>query len=253
MSTTCTTPTRAWKLCYSVDRILICSIFLELALFHYLTTWKQLPFSLVLLSSSLTTSTFTSILSIILESTPFLNVTPYYSYHGVANLCADLNSTGISETDALARWVQHVFTGEFCLDVSFDFRAFEASLTSWEDIFDLSWTQGLSIAYPFISRPLFYLRCTQLGLFPTSVNARSSFGHAIGQDVWFYGCNEAFGAGYDYTLLQSAIDQLQFQYGGKNPTITNAIFTNGELDSLYSFGITESDYPSTYVRNIPSK
>lgn len=172
----------------------------------------------------------------------------------MANLCADLNSAGITEADALARWVRHVFTGEFCLDVSFDFRAFETSLTSWDDIFGLSWTQNLSISYPFVSRPLFYLRCTQLGLFPTSVNARSSFGNAVGQDMWYEGCKAAFGAGYNYSLLQSSIDQLAFQYGGKNPTITNAIFTNGELDTQFGFGITETPEDlSMYVRNIPSK
>lgn len=165
-----------------------------------------------------------------------------------------MNSAGITETEALARWVRHVFFGEFCLDVSFNFRAIEVSRTSWEDIFDLSWTQGLSIAYPFISRPLFYLRCTQLGLFPTSVNARSSFGNTVGQDMWFHGCSNAFGADYDYSLLQHAIDQLHFQYGGKHPTITNAIFTNGELDSQFAFGITESsDDLSIYVENISSK
>lgn len=172
----------------------------------------------------------------------------------MANLCTDLNATDVTETEAMARWVRHVFTGEFCLDVSFDFRAFEASLTDWDNIFALSWTQGLSIAYPFISRPLFYLRCTQLGLFPTSVNARSSFGNAIGQDLWFVGCNAAFGSGYDYTLLQNAVEQLEFQYGGKNPAVTNAIFTNGELDTQFAFGITESSGDqTTHVRNIPSK
>lgn len=118
----------------------------------------------------------------------------------------------------------------------------------------LNWGETNYQVYPFISRPLFYLHCTQIGMFPTGVNARSLFGTAVGQDMYFYGCTEAFGDGYDYMLLADNVEQLRLQYGGKNPAITNAIFTNGELDTHFAFGVTANNEESgMFVRTIPGK
>lgn len=58
---------------------------------------------------------------------------------------------------------------------------------------------------------------------------------------------------YDYTELAGAAAALNTRFGGKNPGITSAIFTNGELDPYFSFGINASAGDDTFVFNIPRK
>lgn len=130
----------------------------------------------------------------------------------------------------------------------------ETALTDWNDIANLAWADTWDLSYPFVSRPLFYLRCSQLGLFPTSVNARSAFGTGIGQDLYFRACNDIFGGEYDYMLLGASVDQINFQFGGKRPNVGNVIFTNGVLDAHFTFGITE-EYggDDVTVFNLPGK
>lgn len=153
-----------------------------------------------------------------------------------------------------AQWMRRVYTGENCLDISYFTHAWQSSITSWPDIAYLNWGETNIQVYPFVSRPLFYLHCTQIGMFPTSVNARSSFSTAVGQDTYFFGCNEAFGDGYDYMLLADNVERLNFQYGGKNPAVSNVLFTNGELDTNFAFGVTvNNEELGMFVRNIPGK
>lgn len=46
---------------------------------------------------------------------------------------------------------------------------------------------------------------------------------------------------------------LNARFGGTQPRITNAIYTNGELDPYVSFGISEAAEDDTHVFNIPRK
>lgn len=106
-----------------------------------------------------------------------------------------------------------------------------------------------------MSRPQIYLRCTQLGLFGTTVNAVSPFGTQIGQDFHFFGCNLVFeDTDYDYMKIQEEIDVLTHRYGGKNPGISNVVYTNGALDTHFDFGITDVEVrANSTVINIPGK
>lgn len=169
-------------------------------------------------------------------------------------MCADLNATDVTEFEAFARWIRHVYTEENCLDVSYYTHAWQSSITSWQEVAELNWGETNIQVYPFVSRPLFYLLCTQIGMFPTGVSARSLFGTSVGQDMYFHGCNEAFGDGYDYMLLADSVEQLKLQYGGKNPAVSNVLFTNGELDTNFAFGVTDNNNESgMFVHNIPGK
>lgn len=179
-----------------------------------------------------------------------------FSRQGILDLCADLSANDENEFLAFAQWVRETYrSDEFCLDVSFFGNAYEGSMTEWHEITELAWSEGLDMTYPFVSRPLFYLRCTQLALFPTSVNAISSFGHSIGQDLYFEGCSEVFGPEYDYMLLAEAVNRVNFQFGGKQPNVSKVILTNGILDGHFDFGITSGDYEGddSIVRNIAGK
>lgn len=175
-----------------------------------------------------------------------------YHFHGVRNFCADIQSNGREEAfDAFARWVRWVFTDRTCLEFDYYQRIYLASHEEWEDIQELSW-EGVDIMYPFQSRPSLYHRCTELANLPLTVNSDSLFGRLIQQEFWFLYCSESFyGNDYDYTELDDAVAALNARFGGTQPRITNAIYTNGELDPYVSFGISEAAEDDTHVFNIP--
>lgn len=171
------------------------------------------------------------------------------------------------EFDAFARWVQRVFTPQICLDVTYFSRIYEASFTDWKDIAELAWSPALNVVYPFVSRSLFYLRCSQLGLFAISSNDNKTeatetlFGNATTPDMYAEGCTAVFDVDqegdFDFEQLESAINELTVRFGGKNPGVTDVIYTNGMLDTHFSFGITEADSRrqphGAFVRDIPCK
>lgn len=135
---------------------------------------------------------------------------------------------------------------------------YEASFVDWEDITDLAWNKSLNIAYPFVSRPLFYLHCTQLGLFATNMDAESLFGSLTGLELYRSGCIKVFdlnNGDYYFEFLIEAVDRLEKQFGGKNPGVSNVIYTNGQIDSHFAFGISSmvDRQPDVHVRNIPSQ
>lgn len=170
-----------------------------------------------------------------------------------------------SETDpnrrefvAFTRWIRHIINKQICLDVAFFSRMYEASFVDWIDITDLAWNKSLNIVYPFVSRPLFYLHCTQLGLFATNMDAESLFGTLTGREFYRNGCIKVFNLNegdYDFEYLTDAVDKLETQFGGKNPAVSNVIYTNGQLDIHYAFGIISmvDRQPDVHVWNIPSK
>lgn len=141
------------------------------------------------------------------------------------------------ELDAYTGWFRGIFTEEFCLDVSISYRANEAWEESWDFIRYLHWsTIGINVGWPYPSRPSLWLACTQLGGWATSVNSQSLFQHAIGQDTFFRFCQASFDD-YDFAHLGGAVDSLNRRFGGSNPSISNIIYTNAELDPWASFGV----------------
>lgn len=59
---------------------------------------------------------------------------------------------------------------------------------------------------------------------------------------------------FDYDQLKQAVKDYNNNYGGKLPHITNAVFSNGLLDSDYAFGITADEEEwDAYVINIAGK
>lgn len=161
---------------------------------------------------------------------------------------------------AFTRWMRHIINKDICLDVAFFSRMYEASFVAWQDINDLAWNKSLNIVYPFVSRPLFYLHCTQLGLFATNIDAESLFGNLTGRELYRNGCMKVFNlrkGDYDFDILSEAVDRLEKQFGGKNPAVSNVIYTNGMLDIHFAFGIIggadRQTVDEVYVRNIPRK
>lgn len=175
-----------------------------------------------------------------------------FSAAGLQSMCRALsNKNETSETpelDAFAGWFRGIFTTEFCLDVNIGYRANEASEVSWSFIDFLHWRpNGLNIGYPYPSRPQLWLACTQLGGFPTNVNSESLFQHAVGQDTFFRFCQAAFEE-YDFVHLEGSVAALNRRFGGSNPSISNIIYTNAELDPWASFGVTgEQTTANTHV------
>lgn len=175
-----------------------------------------------------------------------------FHFNGVRNFCADMQSDGREEAfDAFGRWVRHVFTDRTCLEFDYYQRIYLVSQDSWEDIENLSWND-VDQMYPLQNRPTLYQRCTELANLPLTVNSDSIFGRLIQQEFWFLYCSDSFyGEEYDYTELTGAAEALNQRFGGRNPGITNAIYTNGELDPYFSFGINTTASDDSHVFNIP--
>lgn len=173
----------------------------------------------------------------------------------IQSLCTALSnkneSSATPELDAYAGWFRSIFTDEFCLDTSISYRATEAATESWSFIHSLHWNDnGINIGFPYPSRPSLWLACTQLGGFETSVNSRSLFQHAIGQDTFFRFCQAAF-EDFEYAHLAGSVDSLNRRFGGNNPEISNIIYTNADLDPWASFGVREEQgTPNSHVINL---
>lgn len=169
-------------------------------------------------------------------------------------MCADLNGTE-DVFEAFSSWVRHVFTDERCINIAYFELWYDVLLVDWNEIQEINWLPGRNAVYPFLSRPQLYLRCTQLGLFGTNVNSLTLFGRNIGQDIHVTGCQDAFGETYDYMQLEGAIKSINVRYGGKNPNVPNVVYTNGALDTLFEFGITDDNFgtKNAYTINLASK
>lgn len=160
-------------------------------------------------------------------------------------------SSETPELDAYSGWLVETFTDEFCLDVNIAYRASEAEQEDWDFIQYLNWNaNGVIVGYPYPSRPSLWLACTQLGGWATSVNSQSVFQHAIGQDTFFRFCQASFDD-FEYAHLEGSVAALNRRFGGNNPSITNVIYTNAELDPWASFGVREEALDSnTHVINL---
>lgn len=57
---------------------------------------------------------------------------------------------------------------------------------------------------------------------------------------------------YDSALLYDSVEALRIIYGDLRPSVTNVVYTNGQMDMWFPRGVTES-YPGGEAINIPCK
>lgn len=69
----------------------------------------------------------------------------------------------------------------------------------------------------------------------------STFGHYIGQDLFFSFCTNVFQGGqYEWSALAGAVSALGTRFGGTQPRVSRVLYTNGELDARAPFGVLRS-------------
>lgn len=174
---------------------------------------------------------------------------------GIREFCtamAEEGPPGIKDPqfEAYARWVTAKLPEDDCLDVSIFSGAYDGGRINW----DYFWNTSPTVKTP--SRSSWYLACTQSGMFSTTVNAISLFGHTIGQDVYHTFCSDIFGDDYSYGRLAGAVASLELRFGSRVPSVDGLLYTNGELDPAWDFGMTNVsgvDHLQSFVYNIPSE
>lgn len=79
----------------------------------------------------------------------------------------------------------------------------------------------------------------------------SLFGHHVTADYRRRMCEDAFGEAYDFEQLAVNVERFRTHFGGKNPQATRVLFTNGELDTGLSNGITQYSAYESHAFTIP--
>lgn len=97
----------------------------------------------------------------------------------------NIAESGLRADVAFAKWVTSNYATEKCLDYDYDKRV--------NRLKNISWTTDEALSG---EKQKLYMRCTQLGTFPTSVNGDTLFGRAIAQDYYYNLCNDLFGSKY---------------------------------------------------------
>lgn len=71
-------------------------------------------------------------------------------------------------------------------------------------------------------------------------------------EVFVEWCSEIFDGEFDKARIQAGVDRTNLIYGGRNPSVTNVIYSNGAFDPLRLTSVTEST-PNTLAIVIPCK
>lgn len=115
------------------------------------------------------------------------------SFHGIRNFCNDIQVDNQDDAfEAFGRWVRHVYTDQSCFDLDYVARQWQSQQVEWEFVDEFAWNSSFDRSFPFDIRPQWYQKCTQLGLFPTTVNGQTLFGRLIQQEYYYLFCSRAF-------------------------------------------------------------
>lgn len=139
-------------------------------------------------------------------------------------------SAGTSPLATLGMIVGAVLPG-VCLETSAQKLVADLADPSWAS--DAS-RQGL--------RQWLWLQCTQLSQMPTSTSNVYTFPYSKRLSMSFYMkvCAGAFGNSVSTEALAESLRDIQANYGGRKPDISNAIFVRGDLDPWRDLGPSDS-------------
>jgi len=148
---------------------------------------------------------------------------------GIQELCSDLGRKN-DTLRAFARWVQYVFGDDTCTNLNY-----AATINNLRNTTSVEHNSR---------RVLEYFYCTQFGL-NFRVTTEDGFGgvfpNVISRQYHDQWCSDIFGNAYNRTLFERAVDNFNLQNGAQDQVISNAIFSNGNLDPYLSHGISEYD------------
>lgn len=164
--------------------------------------------------------------------------------HGEAfNTFCEFLPTPESEESALERFGEWMNTqyGNECRDIKFD--TFVTNMRSTE-LTGIGATSG--------ARQRFYMQCSQTGLFQIT-DDHTWLPNRIQQDFHNASCQAVFGDQFDMNWITNALNGVRNSLGSYDLQVTNAIYTNGELDAWSNNGIWFTRDAGSIALNIARK
>ncbi|XP_058824144.1 putative serine protease K12H4.7 [Topomyia yanbarensis] len=145
-------------------------------------------------------------------------------------LCHELgNSTAQTDLHVLAEWIANHYSNLDCLP--FDFNT------------TVQAHQNIEITAPENSvlglRQRIYQFCTEFGWFLTADSADQPFGYRVTMNFFLNFCRAVYGDWVSSEVVVDGVHLTNMHFGGKNPRVTSALFTNGGLDPIRDISITE--------------
>lgn len=138
----------------------------------------------------------------------------------VDDMCEMLTSSeSTNDLVAFAEWFSYEHIRGGCFQESFQEVVDFHSEPEWP-----------SIGVIYGRRQFLYLQCTEYGWFATTDSVNQPFGTRITLSYFTEMCRRVFGDWITEDALHENVNRTNAVFGGVQPVITNAFFTNGGLD-----------------------
>ncbi|XP_055545772.1 putative serine protease K12H4.7 [Wyeomyia smithii] len=139
------------------------------------------------------------------------------------------NSTAQTDLNVLAEYVGQRYADLPCLP--FDFATTVEAHQNVENHFPENNILGL--------RQRVYQFCTEFGWFLTADSPDQPFGFRVTMNFFLNFCRAVYGDWLTSEVVVDGVHLTNIHFGGKNPHVTNILFTNGALDPIRDISITE--------------
>lgn len=161
----------------------------------------------------------------------------------VDDMCEMLtNSETTNDLVAFADWFSYEHIRGGCFQQSFQEVVDFHSEPEWS-----------SIGVIYGRRQSFYLQCTEYGWFTTTDSANQPFGTRITLSYYTEMCRQVFGDWISEEAMQENVNRTNAVFGGVQPVITNAFFTNGGLDPHRLTNIQADIGTTVEAQTLPSE
>lgn len=116
---------------------------------------------------------------------------------------------------------------------------------------ETNWNHGSNLnSY----RQWIYQTCAEYGWFQTSNSDDQPFGSSFPVELFIQTCEDLYdGDVFSADKIERNVERTNVVFGGMNPAVTNAFFTQGQLDPWRPMGLQEEIIPESPVVVIPSK
>lgn len=164
-------------------------------------------------------------------------------FNYVFDLCDSLTNADTSnDLIAFADWFSLEHRGGPCFEQSFQEVVDFHSETDWSALGVLTGRRQYQ-----------YLACTEYGWFATTDSDNQPFGNQIDAAYYVELCRQIFGDWMTDEAIRNGTESFNLSFGGTQPDITNAFFTNGELDPHRLLNVQDDIGATVEARLLPRK